>query len=954
MRMWIGRLIALAIVSVLADATIASVRGTLIVLATVGIGTALALIVLALLWLRPWIAAAFAMLMLASAFAVGTCCGVPGGPGFTGVAPADAAAITFAAAIAAAAIAACLVLANVRTRFGVSVLAAYAFITTVASVRHGGLAGAFASAPLTLGGPYVAAEVFLPLAALAALIYALREFVHRRAANGAAGIVLAVALIAATQLGAFAAGAAGLPTIVAFEHIPVERISAAEVGQPPSTGDPQNATSVDGGLAAEAGALFVPKDSTGVPPEVAVAARLAQDPQHALEAVAGFGDDLYPGALAGSVGALRSGSANSVDKALLLRDLVRAGTPGIETAFAQCTLSATESDALVAQARAVKFHPKILMQAAGMAADATTDPAARATLQRWAQTWKALVEQTQDEGRKLAGELQTAGLALPPGEPTPDRLRALAAQHIWVRARVNGNWVDLDPTIEPATPGKTRCAAQAQTAALPDALYDVLGVRIAVEASGRGAPQRAIVFERSMRTADIGDRDVSFMFAENVGLGGAPSPAAPPPATTLTFTPLLRVGNDNLTGTAIVLPAPTKRSISPVVSGSLGSVASGFGQGAAAPAPTAPAPVLPTVSGAWMELSVAAPGSATTVVQSPIFDRIGYAVRAAHSAFPALAAEPDSGTYGALQTVWNIAVSAGHAASGGGPPDISAGSDMPALSGALARLNTAYFGLRRALVDDARGADVGVAAIQPGISLLSMLDSGSLTMDIASDGALPLTTEEARPTWAAAAVLAERAVVNSDPLLSTGNLGATTSNDALVAFDRATANGTHVVALHPADAPPPQSSAISGEARARISAHLAGGASVLALAPDGAETGGPTYAYWIVDPASGTLRDENAFGRHQEAEEEAETTEEIAVRNACKFSSLANKVALFARVAVLAIGVATGGQGDSGGAQLAKAVAKTIEAQGQNEQKRLKQLLNKTGGCKNGGGPPDP
>jgi hypothetical protein len=68
--------------------------------------------------------------------------------------------------------------------------------------------------------------------------------------------------------------------------------------------------------------------------------------------------------------------------------------------------------------------------------------------------------------------------------------------------------------------------------------------------------------------------------------------------------------------------------------------------------------------------------------------------------------QPDSAAYGAMQTVWNLAVSAGHAASAGGPASVAPGSDVPALSRTLARLHGAYYALRRALVDDARSANV--------------------------------------------------------------------------------------------------------------------------------------------------------------------------------------------------------------------------------------------------------
>jgi hypothetical protein len=923
---WIARFVTLALVAVMADATVATMRGAPAALAAVASGTALGVVVFGLFWRRPWIAASFGVLLLAAAFAFGALGGAGTGPAFTGLNPADSAALVFAGLILAGAVAACLALHNAGLRILVALLAAYALIPTAAAVQHGGLAAAFGPGPLAwTRGPYVAAEVLLPLAAVTSLLYGFIQLARKRGARGVATLVLAVALIAGSYLGAFAAGLAGLPTLVAFEHVPkagaLQSSSVAANRQSSGAGAGGQTAAEDAG-AAESGPLFVPKGSGDVPVEVSAAfANIPRDPQHALGAVAALGDDLYPGALGGSAGALRSGSANSVDKAILLRDVLRVVAPNIATVFAQCSLPTAESDALIAQARAGKAHPKILMQQAGAAADSMKDPAARTRLQHWAEAWKTIIGQAQSESKKLAASLQTAGLVLPAGLPAPAALRALAAQHVWVRAHVGGNWVDLDPTIEPGTPGKTRCAPESQSATLADNLYDVLGVRVAVEDTRSGSPRRTIVLDRTMRTVDIGDHDVSFMFAEPTGMDADAVAAASPPAGALTFTPLLRVGDERITGAPIVLPSPVSSSIGKAISGRVGSVLSALGTAAPTPSPV-PTPTLPTVTGLWIELSVASPAGLTTHVESPIFDRIGYVARAAHAVPTALPVQPDAGDYRSMQTVWNIAVSAGHAVSGGGPANVTSGSTAPAISSALSRLNGAYYALRRAIMDDARGTSVDVAAAKPGISVIAMANDGSLISDIASDDAIPLTTDEARPLWAASAVLAERELLNGDVPVS----GVGAANDALGAFDVATTLGTRIVALRPGGAVQ-ASAAIPDEARARMSAYLARGASLLEPVPEVAQAGGPPYAFWIVDPASGTLRDENAFGRHGDLVEDPAVTEEVAVKPVPKWRILACKIAAAVMIAVTQ---------DSSAAE-GKTVTDAIEA--------VKKAEEEEGGC---------
>jgi hypothetical protein len=889
---WFARLLTVALVVVLGDAASASVHGPPAGLAAAVAGAVLAAAGLAVFWSRPWIAAGAGLTMLAGAFAAGTPAASAGGPALTGLSPSDAAALVFAVCIAWAAAAVAVALPDVRVRTVVCAVAAFAIVATAAAIGHGGLPAAFVAAPLAwTRGTYLAAELLLPLATLILIVYGLRHFTLKRAANGVAALVLACGLAAATQLGASTAGAQGLPTIVAFEHpapavsslgTPAGGAPAAQI--PPGAGPDQPAVS---------GPPFVPSGSANVPPEVAAAAAtVAKTPQQALATVAAYADDLYAGALGGSAGALRAHSGNSIDKALLLRDLLRAGSPGVETAFARCTLSDDQADAVVARTRSSAPHAPILLQAAGAEAQRTGDPAARARVQMMAAAWTRLVGDARDEGKKLASRLQTAGVALP-APPGPERLRALAADHVWLRAKLAGAWTDLDPTVAPAALGKTRCSAQTQTAGLPAELYDVLGVSVVAEEGG-ATPQLQTLLARTFRTADLGDRDLSFAFAEPLGLSAAiPAGSPSPPPGTELFTPVLQIANEDVSGTPLTLPPFVAGSIGKAAAAPVNAAAAAFGDASAAPSPAAsPSPALPVVSAVWLELHVWAPGGGVTTVRSPIFDRVGYAARASRATPPPLGAQLGFNDYRSLQTVWNVAVSGGHVASAAGPANVALGATTPVGVG-LARLNGAYFQLRRALMDDARGSSVGVAATAPGISLLAMDNAPGLTVDIAGDSTIPLTADETRPLWAASSVLAERRLVTAP--LKADSAVTPARDDALFAFDYASAGGMQLVALHPGDLAP-AAAAIPADARARMSDQLQGGASLLALAPDAAHGTGPTtYAFWIVDPRTGTVRDENANGRHTEAGEYGETNE-VPVKSASTIRRLACRVLFAAMV----------------------------------------------------------
>src|SRR5665213_3416952 len=139
---WIARFVTLALVAVMADATVATMHGAPAPLAAVAGGTALGVVAFGLFWRRPWIAASFGVLLLAAAFAFGALVGPGTGPAFTGLNPADSAALVFAGLILAGAVSACLALHKAALRILIALLAAYALIPTAAAVQHGGLAAA--------------------------------------------------------------------------------------------------------------------------------------------------------------------------------------------------------------------------------------------------------------------------------------------------------------------------------------------------------------------------------------------------------------------------------------------------------------------------------------------------------------------------------------------------------------------------------------------------------------------------------------------------------------------------------------------------------------------------------------------------------------------------------------------------------------------------------------------
>ena len=205
---WLARIISLLLCVACVDATVASIHGSVWALAAAGAGASLAIVSLALLWERPWIAAALSLLGVTGAFAVSAIqlgyAETPGAISFTGLTPGDAVAAALALALVAAAVAAPAAFRSPFVRVLVVLAAVYALVPLVWSVGRGGLHAAVTAPPLgTLHGADLGIYGLLPLAALVALVMAVVSFVQRRGARGATALVLAIALVAANQAGAY-------------------------------------------------------------------------------------------------------------------------------------------------------------------------------------------------------------------------------------------------------------------------------------------------------------------------------------------------------------------------------------------------------------------------------------------------------------------------------------------------------------------------------------------------------------------------------------------------------------------------------------------------------------------------------------------------------------------------------------------------------------------------------
>lgn len=782
----------------------------------------------------------------------------------------------FVAVLAAVVIARSL---SVWLRVACALVLAYAALPAVAALLHGdGLAAALRSNaflpsdPFWLRGTFIGVAIVLPLTGLACLsiasLWAARGRYRVAVRLAASALVCALA----AQVGGLEAATLGLPSLAAAE------IPASSTVEQPSV---PVSVAVSG------------HDEEAIAPAVvAEATRLGTDPSVLLGRVAkGIDPAVYDGAQQGAAGTLAAGAGNAADKALLLSALIRASDSSAQVRFATCELSPEQAAQLVSAAQTARpAHHKILFQDAGDLVANARDAVTRGVLERAATMWQVLRTQARTETSELADGLRQAN-ADPAG---PSRVRtessSYAANHVWLQVLRNGAWIDLDPTITPAVAGHVRCNAASVSPALPPQLYATLTVRVKVENRAGTALQSSYALEKVLRIADLADANLGFAFAEPAGLTGATS-QTPAPAGMRAYTPLLRVGDADTVGQPIFLPQIA------VAREPLQTTAHGFDQVIGAlngPTPSAasssPGPSPSDVTGAWLELALLTPSSPPETVESPLFDRIGFAARAAGTAATAPLAPLDeaAGEYVPLAAVWNIAVWTGSQVAGAGAAGdatVVQGADVPSLLRALGRLQVCYYLLREALLEDSTSVPASLVATRPSLSLLAFgfapgtagaVRSRTL-IDVATDHTLALAAQDpdaltADASWAVTSLLAERALVRgSAVLLGKGRPDdiAHADNDVLGIFDSVRQAQVPLEFLQPADTSKAQTLAASPEAQARVAARLAAGDAVLVPARALPNSATENFGWWDVDPTNGSIHDEMQDGRHQETEEEA-------------------------------------------------------------------------------------
>ncbi|HEU0114674.1 MAG TPA: hypothetical protein VFQ80_08355, partial [Thermomicrobiales bacterium] len=317
----------------------------------------------------------------------------------------------------------------------------------------------------------------------------------------------------------------------------------------------------------------------------------------------------YPGVLRGAKGTLWGLAGNSADQALLLaalleQDLVqiRFVVGALADADAERLLAATTIDAAALQADAQRLYAPAATPAS---APAALTPEQQDFLDR-AQALRpkllATVKAQRDANlATLTDGLRQAGVALDPGRPQlPERERT---QHVWLQYAAGADWVDLDPVLPGAEPGKAYATPSATLDALPDDAYHKIALRAVAEIVSGGQPSRQTILTYDANSADLVGRTITFVQSKPQWLGATLNEAI---GGQVQYDPYLIVDDQTTRGTG-TLAFGTATGLA----GALGGGSSIEGE-----------PI-----GEWLEIDIVAPDAPVQTETREIFDRIGIAQR---------------------------------------------------------------------------------------------------------------------------------------------------------------------------------------------------------------------------------------------------------------------------------------------------------------------------------------
>jgi hypothetical protein len=369
----------------------------------------------------------------------------------------------------------------------------------------------------------------------------------------------------------------------------------------------------------------------------------------------------YRGALRGPVGVVMDRLGNSLDRALLLADLLKRAGRDVRLASGTLDEAAVARLAASASARSRPALPDTRLDDAALLArlvkdlgiDAAAFRAGNAKLDAQA---GALADRTR---KRIAEQAAALAKLVPATAPPAARDTSAFADHWWVQVEDSGVWIDLDPSLPDAEPGQALAAAGETLA--PDAIGQdrrhTLTIRVIGEVWRDQVREETLLVDHTFAPADhwgqrISVTNVAFDLPDPDALLASPAPLDALKAALATQTewlPVLRIGdavvarmsvtdagelydatdpNGNTNRLARVVQRATKAGVGGATD-LLGTLPDGEGEPVSARPPAAEHSGF---TAEWIEYELRAPGAPPAIVRRTVFDGLALAAGAAAGA----------------------------------------------------------------------------------------------------------------------------------------------------------------------------------------------------------------------------------------------------------------------------------------------------------------------------------